>query len=388
MKNSNFACWKIKQQEKAINQGMNINVLFEKEERPNDVAVIDALKQSALPVVMYGATSDLADRIVKKLSRHGIKVAWVAVDDEAPAMPSPAAYCLKDTETVSVEALNERLPACQVILGFVKGYGRIPVIAAKFKNAQSVSYLSEIFDMEIIRPSFVRENRAFLEEFYEKLCDQRSKDSFVAYLLSKVRQDMKYLPPVFEKIQYFPAGMFELTEDESYFDCGAFTGDTIATFLQATGGSYRQIWAAEPDRSNCEQLKRYATEKHLSNIEILPKGVYSATGRLPFQETGSMLSMLSEHADGFVEVDTIDRITDGNPVTYLKMDVEGAELAALKGAEETIRRHRPILGISIYHRERDLIDIPRYIETLVPEYRFYFRVHKKLAIDTVLYAMT
>jgi FkbM family methyltransferase len=365
---------------------MNINVLFEAEEKPNDVAVIDILKKSALPVVMYGATTDVADQIVKKLSRHGIEIAWVAVDEEAPAATS-SAYYLKDTETVSVEALDERLPAYQVILGFVKGYGRISAIATKFKNAKSVSYLSEIFDMEIIRPSFVRENRAFLEEFYENLCDQRSKDSFVAYLLSKIRQEMKYLPPVFEKIQYFPERMFTLTGDESYFDCGAFTGDTIAEFLKATGGSYRHIWAAEPDRSNYEQLKRYAAENKLSNIAILHKGVYSAAGRLPFQETGSMLSMLSACADSFVEVDTIDHITGGNPVTYLKMDVEGAELEALKGAEQTIRRHRPILGISIYHKERDLIDIPQYIKELVPEYRFYFRVHKKLAIDTVLYAM-
>jgi hypothetical protein len=86
-------------------------------------------------------------------------------------------------------------------------------------------------------------------------------------------------------------------------------------------------------------------------------------------------------------VDTIDNITAGEPVTYIKFDVEGAELEALKGAEQTVKKYRPAMGISIYHRERDLIDIPVYIKQLVPEYRLYFRVHKKLAIDTVLYVM-
>lgn len=365
---------------------MDIKVLFEEDETLNDIAVIESLKKSALPVVLYGATVDVADQIVKRLSRDNINVEMVVYDGDVPVMTSSTLF-LKETETVSVEELDEKLPAYQVILGFVKGYGNISVIAAKFKNAESVSYLSEIFDMEIIRPSFVRENRVFLEEFYESLQDQHSKDSLVAYLLGKTRQDMKYLPPVFDKIQYFPDGMFQFTDHESYFDCGAFTGDTIAEFLKATGGSYRHIWAAEPDRSNYEQLMKYVGENKLSNIDVVNKGIYGYAGRLPFHEDGSMLSMLSDDADNYIEVDTIDHIAGDHPVTYIKMDVEGAELMALKGAEQTIRSYRPVLGISIYHKERDLIDIPRYIKEIMPEYKFYFRVHKKLAIDTVLYAV-
>ena len=100
-----------------------------------------------------------------------------------------------------------------------------------------------------------------------------------------------------------------------------------------------------------------------------------------------MLSMISDESNRYIEVDTIDNIAAGNVVTYIKLDVEGAELSALKGAEQTIRRYKPILGISIYHKERDLIDIPAYIQEITSEYAFYFRVHKKLAIDTVLYGV-
>jgi hypothetical protein len=133
---------------------------------------------------------------------------------------------------------------------------------------------------------------------------------------------------------------------------------------------------------------KYVKDEQLTNIDVLNKGIYSHAGTQPFREDGTMLSMISEDAENRIAVDTIDEISGGAPVTYIKMDVEGAELQALKGAERTIRRHRPILGISIYHRQRDLIDIPEYIKAIVPEYRFYFRVHKKLAIDTVLYAVT
>jgi FkbM family methyltransferase len=241
--------------------------------------------------------------------------------------------------------------------------------------------------LDIITQSFIDENIEFLEEFNDNLQDQKSKDSFVAYLLSKVRQDMKYLPPVFEKTQYFPQGIFELTDNESYFDCGAFTGDTIDAFLKATGGLYRHIWAVEPDKFNYNQLLHYIEDEKLTNIDLINKGIYSCSGKLPFQETGSMLSMITDNSENYIEVDTIDSIAAGNPVTYLKMDVEGTELEALKGAEQTIKTYKPILGISIYHKPQDLIDIPRYIKKIVPEYKFYFRVHKKLAIDTVLYGV-
>ena len=352
----------------------------------NDIVIIELLKRSVFPVVLYGATVDVADQIVRKLALNNIRIVLVAFDDNSPLMVE-STVLLKETVTMLIEDVDELLPAYNVILGFVKAYQNVEVIASKFKNARSVSYLSEIFDMEVITQSFIIKNKDFLEDFYEKLSDQHSKDSFIAYLMSKIRQDMKYLPPVFDKIQYFPKGLFQFSENESYFDCGAFVGDTIAEFLKASGGSYKHIWAAEPDNINYKKLMRYIEDEKLSNVDVVNKGIYGYVGKLPFQEEGSMLSMITEESNNFIDVDTIDNITQGNPVTYIKMDVEGAELMALKGAERTIREYKPILGISIYHKERDLIDIPKFISGIVPEYKYYFRVHKKLAIDTVLYAI-
>ena len=366
---------------------MEFGEIFAIDEQPADLAVIERLKVTALPVVIYGASLDVADQIVNKLLDNQLTVSFVVYDDECPMMAA-STMRLKDTAVIHVKDIDSQLSAYNVILGFVKAYANIPAISLKFSNAHSVAYLSEIFDMEIITRSFIELHREWLEHFYHNLQDQHSKDSFVAYLASKVLQDMRFLPPVFEKTQYFPRGIFELTHDESYFDCGAFTGDTVAEFLKATGNLYRHIWAVEPDTTNCNRLIQYIKDENLSDIDVIRKGVYSHTGKLPFQETGSMLSMLADDAQHCIEVDTIDHIAAGNPVTYIKMDVEGAEMEALKGAEQTIRQYKPVLGISIYHKQWDLINIPQYIKMLVPEYKFYFRVHKKLAIDTVLYAVT
>ena len=365
---------------------MDFEELLKPVVQTNDEAVIEKIKKTDVPVILYGASVDVADQIAKKLTENGIAVQLVVYDEDSPVMTASTRH-LRDLALVHVRDVDNKLQAYHVILGFVKAYSRIADISVKFRNALSVSYLSEIFDMEMIRYSFILDNENFLRDFYNRLLDRQSKDSFVAYLLGKTRQDMKYLPPVFDKRQYFPEGMFALTDHESYFDCGAFTGDTIADFLNATGGTCHRIWAAEPDRVNYKQLIQYIEDEKLSNVEAVNKGIYSHSGKLPFHEEGSMLSMITNNSDRYIEVDTIDHITAGAPVTYIKMDVEGAELEALRGAEQTIRAYKPILGISIYHKERDLTDIPAYINTIVPDYSFYFRVHKKLAIDTVLYGV-
>ena len=75
------------------------------------------------------------------------------------------------------------------------------------------------------------------------------------------------------------------------------------------------------------------------------------------------------------------------PVSFIKMDIEGAEIAALKGAAELIRRRRPDLAICTYHSISDLYEVPLYIHSLVPEYRLYLRHHTPVHYETVCYAV-
>ena len=82
----------------------------------------------------------------------------------------------------------------------------------------------------------------------------------------------------------------------------------------------------------------------------------------------------------------IDSVVGDDNVTFIKMDVEGSELKALEGAKNTIIRKHPRLAICIYHKAMDVIEIPSYILSLVPEYKFYIRHYNSHMWETVLYA--
>lgn len=95
---------------------------------------------------------------------------------------------------------------------------------------------------------------------------------------------------------------------------------------------------------------------------------------------------LDESNSTCVAVDALDQLLDDN-VTFIKMDIEGAEYKAIKGAETIIRNYHPKLAISIYHNAEDIWELPRLIMTICPDYKLYLRHYSIAQAETVLYAV-
>lgn len=88
-----------------------------------------------------------------------------------------------------------------------------------------------------------------------------------------------------------------------------------------------------------------------------------------------------------INVDTLDDICAGKAVSFIKMDIEGAELPSLRGAEKVIEKYHPKLAICIYHSDSDMLEIPEYIMGKYPSYSLYVRHHSQCSAETVLYAI-
>ena len=170
-------------------------------------------------------------------------------------------------------------------------------------------------------------------------------------------------------------------------DCGAYNGDTLQNFIQFANGSYSKIFAVELDEKNFIELNNLIRIKNYRNVETFNCGVWNKKDTVYFLPSDYDGSAISTNGTTFVEVDTIDNIVKNFPISLIKMDIEGAELNALKGAINTIKNFKPALAICVYHKKDDLITIPQFIKNLNSDYKLYLRRYSWSLVDLVLYAI-
>lgn len=183
---------------------------------------------------------------------------------------------------------------------------------------------------------------------------------------------------------YFDFPTFKSQKDEIFIDAGCYDGDTAFDFIRWCNGNYKKIYAFEPDNDNYEVCVKNL--KQTQNVEIIKKGLWDIQTELRFSEDFSDASRISDNGSCTIPVTTIDEVLNGRKATFIKMDIEGSELEALRGAANTIRKYRPKLAICIYHKRTDIFDIPLYIKELIPDYNMGLRVYTNIGSDIVLYA--
>lgn len=184
---------------------------------------------------------------------------------------------------------------------------------------------------------------------------------------------------------YFDLPALPHDAHEVFVDVGSYDGETAGFFIDWAKGGYEQIFCLEPDPANQQKVR--ARMDGRPNVTIVPKGAWSEETELHFAAEGRKQSRVSDAGETIVPVDTLDHILAGVRPTFLKMDIEGAELHALRGAAQTIRQYRPKLAISVYHRPEDIFTLPDLLLGYHPDYQFYLRHYSLGYFDTVLYAI-
>jgi len=222
------------------------------------------------------------------------------------------------------------------------------------------------------------------------LSDSLSRHEFLAQIQIQTHLDYSSLPPLCQEEQYFSDDLFSLTSNEFFVDCGAFDGDTIRYFLKGQPGFTGKILALEPDPENYKRLNEYikTLDKDIQqSILTMPVAVSAQREKVKFSATGTISAMISEEGEYEVDCIPLDDLLAGNAPTYIKMDIEGAELDALKGARQSISKHLPVLAICVYHLPEHLWKIPSYIHSLSPRYHLFLRRYLGDKWEIVCYAV-
>ena len=199
---------------------------------------------------------------------------------------------------------------------------------------------------------------------------------------------LKAIPERFTDIYncYFDSGIIKLGSEEVFVDAGAQDLFTSYRFAQKVRKQYRAIYAFEPSSVNFLEC--------CANRELFDGRLFLSQTALNDREgeIGFMEDRQNSHPDqsGSTKVpsDSLDHLlADAPPPTFLKLHLEGAELAALKGAGNIISQYRPKIAVCVDHRKDDVLRIPLLLLELVPEYRFYFRHYSSSITETVLYSV-
>jgi FkbM family methyltransferase len=186
---------------------------------------------------------------------------------------------------------------------------------------------------------------------------------------------------------FIPEVVSVLLGNEILLDAGAHHGSVTEAFLKHTKGAFRQIIAIEPDPSNravlWDQLKSWWPDEQ--RVTVVDCALGEDEGEASFHDGLDYASQLSETGKMRVTVRPLDAL--GLAPTFVKLHLEGAELAALKGARETLLACRPMIATTVYHNDDGIWNTALWLMETLPGYRFLFRIHSWCGTGAVIYAI-
>jgi len=214
------------------------------------------------------------------------------------------------------------------------------------------------------------------------LSDDHSRQVFDSFLAFVTELDDSGFP-IITKNPYFPQDLPRWHEQLRMIDCGAFDGDSVRAALER-GYNIESSISFEPDPATFSELVK--NNQVIPNAMAWPCGVLDRTSMLQFSAQGDTGSSVTDAGGISIQCVKLDDVIPHFKPNMIKLDIEGSEEAALRGAESIIRSSRTGLAVSVYHLPTDIWRIPLYLSSVIgPRCKFFLRRHSRTIADTVLY---
>lgn len=300
-----------------------------------------------------------------KTELYGKKRLGIQVDSPAMIKNHPEALII--VNTISIKAIQKAMAE----MGIGNDYLIIPYYFYHGTLDHCYSNEDALHD--------VSENGGEIDKLYY-LKDKQTKGYMdIIRSMRRKNQDDLYTPEYYkgteENISYFCDPVLAPKNNVTYIDVGAYDGNSIEPALNFYGNRMKKILAFEPDEKSRVKLKEYIDRTKIGDrTQVFPYALGSEDRILRFSSSG-LVSIVSEQGESAIVQKVFDELPDVeiDGDIMVKMDIEGAELDALKGMSRLIKEHQPYLAICLYHKVQDLYEIAKFIKDLNPGYRLYLR---------------
>lgn len=333
------------------------------------------LKETKKPIVLYGMGNG-ADKIIKVLEEKEIPFKGIFASKGFVRSKLFHSFPIESYET-----LKKRFGEMIVLLCFGT---HLPDV---IDNIKKIASEQELYAPEVpviggglFDKGYYDTNKIAFDSILHSLADEQSKKTFQNIIKYKISGKVNYLFDC-EVSPDEPYNSFLIPqENETVLDLGAYNGDTALGFAEKFS-DYEKIIAVEPDRKT---FKKLVLNTENLKIECRNVCISDFTGKGSFTMNAGRNSAVGEGIQ--TDFSTVDDLLNGEEVTLIKMDVEGEEINAIRGAEKTIKQSRPRMIISAYHRTEDFLAIPKEVFKIRSDYKIYMRHFPSLpAWDTVYY---
>lgn len=321
------------------------------------------LKNENLPIILYGM-GDGAEKIITALKSFGLSPSGIFCSNEFHREKTFAGFKVMTYD--QIKTIYKEF----IIL---QAFGTYKEEVISWVNELSKNHQLYFPDVPVIGENlftqeFYEENKEKLNKVYDVLADEQSKKVFNKTIEYKLSGNFKLLFECETDLTKDQKEILNLNSEETFLDLGAYKGDTVEEFINLVNGNYNKIIALEPDKKNYNKLIQ--TTQNMKDISCINAAIGESDGTMEFSYKGGRNS---RRESGGISIPMVSIDSVAPDASFIKMDVEGQESAAIIGGKNTIANKKPKMQIAGYHRCEDLFALPLQVLELNPNYKVYLR---------------